>query len=181
MRSDAVPEPLLLSLGDRVPRIDPEAFVAPGATIVGDVSIGARASVWYGTVVRGDTARIQVGEETNLQDGCVLHADPDAPLTVGDRVTVGHRVVLHGASVEDDVLIGMGSVVMNHAHIGTGSLVGAGAVVTQGTVVPPGSLVLGAPARVVRPIRDEERARIARGATGYVARAAVHRDAEPMG
>jgi carbonic anhydrase/acetyltransferase-like protein (isoleucine patch superfamily) len=176
----AVPGPVLLALGERVPQIDPEAFVAPGATIVGDVTIGARASVWYGTVVRADTAPVQVGEETNLQDGCVLHADPGAPLTVGDRVTVGHRVVLHGATVEGDVLIGMGSVVMNHAHIGTGSIIGAGAIVTQGTVVPPGSLVLGAPARVIRPIRDGERAQIARGAAGYVARVAEHRDAAPL-
>ena len=175
-----MPGPVLLALGERVPQIDPEAFVAPGATIVGDVSIGARASVWYGTVVRADTERVQVGQESNLQDGCVLHADPGAPLTIGDRVTVGHRVVLHGATVESDVLIGMGSVVMNHAHIGTGSIIGAGAIVTQGTVVPPESLVLGAPARVIRPIRDEERAQIARGAAGYVTRAAEHRGTTPL-
>ncbi|GIJ46040.1 gamma carbonic anhydrase family protein [Virgisporangium aliadipatigenens] len=169
--------PLLLRLGDRRPKIDPAAFVAPGAVVVGDVTIGARAGIWYATVVRGDTAPITVGAETNIQDGSVLHADPGAPLVVGARVTVGHRVVLHGAVVADDVLIGMGSVVMNHARIGAGSVVGAGALIVEGTEVPPGSLVLGAPGRVVRSLTAEERAGITEAAGRYVRRAAEHRAA----
>ena len=143
-------DPLILALADRSPRIHPDAFVAPTATIVGDVGIGARASIWYGTVVRGDSARVDIGEESNVQDGCVLHADPGAPLSVGHRVTVGHRAILHGATVESDVLVGMGAIVLNNAAIGSGSIIGAGALITQGMVVPPGCLVLGAPGRVVR-------------------------------
>lgn len=170
----------LLRVGDRVPQVDPGAFVAPGAVVVGDVTIAAGAGIWYATVVRADTSPVVIGEDTNIQDGSVLHADPDHPLTVGRRVTVGHRVVLHGATVEDDVLIGMGSVVMNGARIGTGSIIGAGAVVTQGTEIPPGSLVLGSPAKVVREVRDAERPMIERGASGYVTRAQEHRAATPV-
>lgn len=170
----------VLRVGDRTPRVHDDAFVAPGAVVVGDVTIGARSSVWYASVVRGDTSGIAIGEETNIQDGSVLHADPDSPLTVGSRVTVGHRVVLHGATIEDDVLIGMGSVVMNDARIGSGSVIGAGAVVTQGNEIPPGSLVLGSPAKVVREVRDPEREMIRNGARNYVQRAAEHRSVTPL-
>ncbi|WP_432826454.1 gamma carbonic anhydrase family protein [Dactylosporangium sp. CA-092794] len=172
---------IVLGLTDMVPRIDASAFLALGAVVVGDVTIAALASVWYAAVVRGDSAPIEIGEESNVQDGSVLHADPGAPLTIGRRVTVGHRVVLHGATVEDGVLIGMGCVVMNGARIGTGSVIGAGAVVTQGTEIPPGSLVLGAPARVARPVNDGERAMIEHGAKHYVYLAEAHRQAVPLG
>jgi carbonic anhydrase/acetyltransferase-like protein (isoleucine patch superfamily) len=167
----------ILRLGDRVPSIDPTAFIATGVVVVGDVTVGAEASIWYNSVVRGDIAPITIGDRTNIQDGCVLHADPGAPLILGRRVTVGHRVVLHGAIVGDDVLIGMGAVVMNNAHIGAGSIIGAGALVTQDTVVPEGSLVLGSPAKVVRPVTDEERDRSAHGSAHYSLLAQEHRAA----
>lgn len=170
---------LVLGWAERVPRIDADAFIAPTAVVVGDVRIAAGASVWYATVVRGDSASVEIGEDTNIQDGSVLHVDRDTPLVVGRRVTVGHRVILHGAIVEDDVLIGMGSIVMNRARIGTGSLIGAGAVVTQGTVIPPGSLVLGSPARVLRPVGEAERAMIEHGASNYLRLAAEHRQTRP--
>jgi carbonic anhydrase/acetyltransferase-like protein (isoleucine patch superfamily) len=167
----------ILDLDGRHPTIDPEAFVAPAAVIAGDVSLGAHASVWYSSVLRGDSAPINVGAESNIQDGCVLHADPGAPLTIGDRVTVGHRVVLHGATIESDVLIGMGAVVMNRVRIGAGSLIGAGALLTEGTAIPPNSLVIGSPGEVRRPVDEAEQAMIAHGARVYMELAALHRRA----
>ena len=172
-----VPGPWISALEGQQPEIHAEAFVAPTAVVVGDVRIGALANVWYTAVLRGDDAAIRVGAGTNIQDGAVLHAEPDVPLEVGDNVTVGHRVVLHGASVGDDVLIGIGAIVMNRVRIGAGSVVGAGALLTQGMVVPPGSLVLGAPAKVVRPVNAAEQSLIRRGARIYVELAARHRDA----
>jgi carbonic anhydrase/acetyltransferase-like protein (isoleucine patch superfamily) len=177
MTADSTPWLLGLSAGS--PVIDPDAFVAPSAVIVGNVRIGARASIWYASVSRGDAESIQVGADSNIQDGCVLHADPGAPLTVGERVTVGHRVVLHGCTIEDDVLVGMGSIVMNYARVGRGSLVGAGALLPQGTVIPPGSLVLGSPGKVVRPLTEAEQAAIKQSAQTYAALAAMHRVAAP--
>ena len=132
------------------PKIDEDAFVAPTAVVVGAVTLGSRASIWYGAIARADQEVIVIGPDSNIQDGCSLHSDPRSPLLVGRGVTVGHRVVLHGAQVDDDVLVGMGSVVMNGARIGTGSIVAAGAVVTPGTTVPPRSVVAGVPAKVVR-------------------------------
>jgi carbonic anhydrase/acetyltransferase-like protein (isoleucine patch superfamily) len=161
-------QPLLLAYDGVVPEVSETAWVAGGATLIGRARIGARSSVWFGTVVRADGDSIVVGEETNLQDGVVVHADPGFPVTVGSRVSVGHRAVLHGCTVEDDVLIGMGAVVLNGAHIGTGSLVAAGAVVLEGTLVPPGSLVAGVPAKVRRPLRSEEVAGVRSNAAGYV-------------
>ena len=130
------------------PSIHPEAFVAPTAVVVGAVTMGPRSSIWYGAVARADADTIEIGEGSNIQDGCTLHSDAGSPLVVGRGVTVGHRVVLHGARVDDDVLVGMGSIVMNGAHIGSGSIVAAGSVVTKD--VPPGALVGGNPARVIR-------------------------------
>lgn len=170
-----VPSPLLLPLDGAAPVVDTAAWVAPGATLVGDVHVAADASVWFGTVLRGDGAPIRVGERSNVQDGCVGHTDPGFPLTVGAGVSVGHRAVLHGCTVEDDVLVGMGAVLLNGVRIGRGSLVAAGAVVLEGTDVPPRSLVAGVPAKVRRQLTDDEVARVRRNAQGYVERLARYR------
>lgn len=164
----------VLSFHGHTPEVDPAAWVAPSATLVGRVSIAADASAFYGVVVRGDTEHIRVGERSNLQDGVVVHADPGFPCTVGAGVSVGHGAVLHGCTVEDDVLVGMSATVLNGAVIGTGSLVAAGAVVLEGTVVPPGSLVAGVPAKVRRELTEEERAGVTFNAEGYVALSREH-------
>ena len=152
------------------PSIHDAAFVAPTAVVVGAVTMGPRASIWYGAVARADAEVIEIGEGSNVQDGCTLHSDPGFPLVVGRGVTVGHRVVLHGARVDDDVLVGMGSVVMNGAHIGSGSIVAAGAVVTQGKTFPPGSVIAGVPARVVRGATDDDLLHIRGNAASYTDR-----------
>jgi carbonic anhydrase/acetyltransferase-like protein (isoleucine patch superfamily) len=152
------------------PSIDDAAFVAPTAVVVGAVTMGPRASIWYGAVARADAEVIEIGEGSNVQDGCTLHSDPGFPLVVGRGVTVGHRVVLHGARVDDDVLVGMGSVVMNGAHIGSGSIIAAGAVVTQGKEFPPRSVIAGVPARVVREATDDDLLHIRGNAAGYTDR-----------
>jgi carbonic anhydrase/acetyltransferase-like protein (isoleucine patch superfamily) len=167
-------QPLVVDFGDRRPAIDPTAWAAPGCTIVGSVRLAPGASVWYGCVLRADTEDISIGAGSNIQDGCVVHADPGFPTVVGSGVSVGHRAVLHGCTIEDDVLIGMGSVILNGARIGSGSLVAAGAVVLEGTVIPPGSLVAGLPARVRRELSEDERAGIVRNAEGYANRARAH-------
>ena len=155
--------------------IHPTAFIAPGAVVLGDVTLGPHSSVWYGAVLRGDVDAIVVGENTNLQDGTIVHVDAGLPARIGARVGVGHRVILHGCTVEDDCLIGMGSVLLNGVHIGTGSVVAAGAVVPEGARVPPGSLVVGVPARVTRPVDDALRERIRDTWQHYVAEARRHR------
>lgn len=165
----------ILALGDDRPDIAEDAFVAPGATVVGRVRVGAESSLWYGSVLRGDTERITVGRRTNIQDGCVGHADPGSPLVVGDGVTIGHRAVIHGCEIGDNVLIGMGAVLMNGVRVGRGSLVAAGAVVTQHTEIPPGSLVAGLPATVVREVADDEVDLITDGARHYLDLAERHR------
>ena len=151
-----------------------EAFIHPLAFVCGDVVLGTGASVWPFAVVRGDNARIVVGAESNVQDGAILHADPGVPCTLGARVSVGHRAVVHGATIEDGVLVGMGALVLNGAVIGAGSIVGAGAVVREAMIVAPGSLLVGVPARVVRAVTDEEGARIERTAAAYVRLQARH-------
>ena len=169
---------MLFSLpGDRVPQVDDGAWVAPGATVVGEVALGPGASIWYGAVVRADNAPIVIGAETNLQDNVSAHVDADYPLTVGARVSVGHNAVLHGCTIEDDVLIGMSATVMNGAHVGAGTLVAAGALITQGTVIPPRSLVAGVPAKVRRELTDDEVESIRANAAGYVAKTVEHRRA----
>lgn len=150
-------------------------FIHEKAAVIGNVTLGEGASVWPFAVLRGDSDRISVGDETNVQDGAVLHADPGAPCTLGSRVTVGHRAIVHGATVEDECLIGMGAIVLNHAVIGRGSLIGAGALVSEGTRVPPGSVVLGIPGRVVKAVDDATRQRIANGVRAYVELAKRHR------
>ena len=157
------------------PRIDPTAFLARGAVVLGAVTIGRDASVWYYTVIRGDTEIISIGDATNIQDLCMLHADPGFPCRVGHRVTVGHRVILHGCTVEDGCMIGMGSILLNGVHVGAGSVIGAGAVLSPGTQVPPGSLVLGVPGRVVKPVDDAALEGIEHAWRHYVAQAERHR------
>lgn len=152
----------------------PTAWVAPTATVVGDVRLGEQSSVWFGAVLRGDCDSISVGARTNVQDLACLHADPGLPCRIGDDVTIGHAAIVHGATVEDEVLIGIRATVLNGAHIGRGSLIGAAALVTEGCVIPPGSLVLGVPGKVVRQLNDQELERIRRGTAHYVAAAAEY-------
>lgn len=160
--------------------IDASAYIAPGAVVVGNVTLAAEASVWFQAVLRGDAEAIRVGKQSNVQDGCVLHADPGFPCLLGERVTVGHGAIVHGAIVEDDVLIGMRAVIMNGARIGRGSIIAAGALVTEGTQIPPGSVALGQPAVVKRPAGDRDLAYIQHATEHYVAAARAYRAGEEM-
>jgi carbonic anhydrase/acetyltransferase-like protein (isoleucine patch superfamily) len=157
------------------PRVDPTAFIAPTAVVLGDVTLGPRASVWYTSVLRGDMAPITIGADSNIQDGSVVHVDEGVPCRIGERVGVGHRVILHGCTVEDDSLIGMGSVLLNHVTIGRGSVVAAGAVIPEGMQVPPGSLVMGVPGRIVRSVDAGLSERIMETWKHYVEQARTHR------
>ena len=153
----------------------PTVFIASGAVVLGDVTLGENSSVWFQAVVRGDTEAIRVGRRTNIQDGVILHADPGFPCILGDGVTVGHRAIVHGANVADNVLIGMGAVVLNAVQIGEYSIVGAGAVIPEGTIVPPRSVVLGVPGIVRRAVDEDDLRQIAHAAEHYVAAAAEYR------
>lgn len=144
------------SYGEFHPGVDESVFVAPGAKIVGRVKIGAQSSIWYNAVVRGDADTVTIGSGTNIQDNCSLHEDPGFPLVIGDRVSVGHNTILHGCVIGDGALIGMGSIVLNGAKIGEGAVVGAGSLVLQGMEIPPGHLAMGVPAKVIRPLREDE-------------------------
>lgn len=157
------------------PRVHGSAWVAPSADVVGDVSVDEDASVWYGCVVRGDIAPVRVGRGTNIQDLSCVHVDAGYPAVLGREVAVGHRAIVHGCTVEDGSLIGMGAVVLSGVTIGAGSLVAAGAVVTEGTEVPPGSLVVGVPAKVVREVDDELRGRMAETVSHYRRLKEAHR------
>lgn len=157
------------------PRIHPSAFVAPSADICGDVTLGPDASVWYATVLRGDINRIEIGEASNVQDGSVIHLADDFPCIVGARVTIGHKAMVHACTIENECLIGMCSIILDGAVIGEGSIVGAGALVTQNTIIPPGSLVLGFPAKIVRPVTPKERDRSRWLAQKYVGVARAHK------
>jgi carbonic anhydrase/acetyltransferase-like protein (isoleucine patch superfamily) len=167
----------LITFDGRTPVIDPSAWVAPTAVVIGNALVGAGTGVYYGAVVRADTTTITVGAGSNLQDGVIVHADPSFPATIGDGVTVGHGAVLHGCTVQDYCLIGMRAVVLNGAVVGRGSMVAAGAVVLEGMQIPPGSLVAGVPGKVRRPLTDEERAALVTSAAGYVERSAAHKAA----
>jgi carbonic anhydrase/acetyltransferase-like protein (isoleucine patch superfamily) len=156
--------------------IDPSVFIAAGAVIIGDVRIGAQSSVWFNAVIRADIDRVVIGERTNVQDGVVIHVDAGAPALIGSGVTIGHAAVVHGALVEDDVLIGIGATVLSGARIGRESILGAGTLVTGRTAVPPRSLVLGVPGRVVRSLSDEEIASIKSGAAHYAQCSAQYRN-----
>ncbi len=149
------------------PRLADGVYISRHALVTGDVEIGRDSSIWHMTVIRGDRALIALGARTNIQDGSILHADPDAPLTIGDDVSVGHAAIIHGCTIESNVLVGMGAVILNHAVIGTGSLVAARALVTEGMIVPPNSLVVGIPARI-KPLDPHHAERIMRTAQNYV-------------
>jgi carbonic anhydrase/acetyltransferase-like protein (isoleucine patch superfamily) len=155
-------------LGDSIPRVSEGVFIAPDATLVGDIELGRDASVWFASVIRADNDLISIGDETNIQDSCVLHTDEGIPMHIGPRVTVGHRAMLHGCTVEEECLVGIGAIVLNHARIRRHSLVGAGALVTEGKEFPERSLILGSPARVARVLTDEEVAQIRDAAAHYV-------------
>ena len=157
------------------PRVAESAWVAPGAYVIGDVHLGEESSVWYGAVLRGDTEPIRVGARTNVQDGCILHADPGYPAVVGEGCVVGHNAVVHGCEIGDDCLVGMGATILNGAKIGDGSIVAAGAVVPEGREFPPRSLIVGIPAKRASDVTGEQAADIEHGAREYVERAASHR------
>jgi carbonic anhydrase/acetyltransferase-like protein (isoleucine patch superfamily) len=158
------------------PRIAASAYVDPGAHVIGDVEIGERASVWPAAVLRGDIEPIRVGNDTNIQDGTVIHTDRGFPATIGDRVSVGHSVVLHGCTIEADSLIGMGAQVLNGARIGRGAVVAAGSLVPEGMDVPPDTLVMGTPAKPRRLVSAEEKARFEKGVGGYVERGRQYKE-----
>ena len=157
-----------MTLLEAQPRIDPSAFVAEGATVIGQVTIGAESSVWFGCVIRGDRSPVVIGERCNVQDGAVIHEDPEFPVTIGNDVSLGHGAIVHGATIRDRVLVGIRAVVLNGAVVGEDSIIGAGAVVTPGTIVPPGSLVLGIPGKVKGPVDEEGLGLIRRTAANYV-------------
>jgi len=161
---------------DSTPQIDPSAFVAANATVVGDVKIGPDSSVWFGAVIRADTESIHIGARTNIQDGCVLHADPGFPIRIGDNVTVGHGAIIHGATIGECCLIGMHATILNGAVIGANSIVGAGAMVPEGMVIPPGSLVVGVPAHVKKQLGPEQAADNCDAAQHYVEYARAYRE-----
>lgn len=165
----------IIAMGDVAPRIHKDAWIAPGVTLIGDVEVAAQASIFYGSVLRADQERIVVGRGTNVQDNTVIHSDPGRPAILGERVSVGHRALIHGCVVEDDVLVGMSATLLNDARIGSWSLVAAGAVVLEGTVVPPGCLVAGVPGKVRRELGAEDRERVRRNAAHYLTLADLHR------
>lgn len=160
---------VILPYKGHLPKIDPSVWIAESAQVIGDVSIGPESSIWFSAVVRGDVHRIRIGARTNVQDLSVLHVTRKTfPLTIGDDVTVGHRVVLHGCTLGNRILVGMGSIIMDGATIGDDVIIGAGSLVTEQTVVEPGSLILGSPARVRRKLSDDEKEWLLRSAANYV-------------
>jgi carbonic anhydrase/acetyltransferase-like protein (isoleucine patch superfamily) len=172
-----MPEPLILSVGGHTPELHAESWIAPNATVVGQVALAGRVSVWYGATLRAEVEPIEIGVGSNIQDGVTVHVDPGFPARIGSAVSVGHNAVLHGCVVEDGSLIGMGAVVLNGASIGEGSLVAAGAVVPQGVVIPPRSLVAGVPGKVRRELTDDEVAANRRNAEVYQHLLDLHRGA----
>jgi carbonic anhydrase/acetyltransferase-like protein (isoleucine patch superfamily) len=169
-----IPMPIY-QLGDAQPQIDESAYLADSATVIGDVTLKANASLWFGVTLRGDTESIVIGENSNIQEGTVAHTDKGFPLTVGDNVTVGHQAMLHGCTIGDGSLIGIQAVVLNGAKIGRNSLVGAGALVTEGKEFPDNSLIIGSPAKAVRTLTDEQIAGLKQAADSYVQRAKYYR------
>jgi carbonic anhydrase/acetyltransferase-like protein (isoleucine patch superfamily) len=170
-------EPLIVSLPGHTPKLHPESWVAPHASVIGNVTLGEKASVWYSATLRAEFEPIVIGAGSNVQDGVTVHTDPGFPVTVGARVTVGHNAVLHGCTIEDDCLIGIGAVVGNGATVGAGSLIAPGAVVPQGMTVPPRSMVVGLPAKVRRELSDDEVKANTVNAGAYEYLLAIHREA----
>lgn len=166
---------MLIALGDKMPHVDKSAWVAPNATVVGSVSLGSGVSIWYGAVLRADNEPITIGARSNVQDNCSFHVDTGSPVTLGEGVSVGHNAVVHGATIGDHVLIGMGAVVMNGAEIGTESMVAAGCLVPQGMVVPPRSLIAGVPGKIRRDLTEDEVAHLHQNAATYEAHRDLHR------
>jgi carbonic anhydrase/acetyltransferase-like protein (isoleucine patch superfamily) len=166
-----IPAMPLFQLGQDHPQVHPSVFVAPGAIVVGKVELHENSSIWFNVSLRGDNDLIVLGEGSNIQEGSVLHTDTGHPLTIGKRVTVGHQAMLHGCTIGDESLIGMQAILLNGSQVGRHCIIGAGALVTGNTVVPEGSMVLGSPAKVVRPLRPEEIEMIRQAAAGYVDRA----------
>ncbi|HMW23764.1 MAG TPA: gamma carbonic anhydrase family protein [Burkholderiaceae bacterium] len=164
----------IYQLGDDVPEIHPQAFVAETATVIGKVHLGERASVWFGTVIRGDTDHIRIGRGSNIQDNSVLHTDAGIELVIGEDVTVGHQCVLHGCTIGDGSLIGIGAIVLNNAKIGRYCLVGAGSLVTEGKEFPDYSMIVGSPAKLLKTLTPEQAERMARGSTIYAERGATY-------
>ncbi len=159
------------ALGDKVPKTaSNDYWIAPSAQVIGDVTLGNNVSIWWGSVLRGDNDPMVIGDNCNIQDGCVLHTDPGFPMTLADNVSVGHMVMLHGCTVGEGSLIGINSVILNGAKIGKNCLIGAKALITEGKEIPDNSLVMGAPGRVIREVSDEQQAHLQKIAAGYVAR-----------
>jgi carbonic anhydrase/acetyltransferase-like protein (isoleucine patch superfamily) len=165
----------IFNLKEKHPSIDRTAYVNPAATIIGDVHIAASSSVWPGAVIRGDNDTVTVGRGSNVQDGAILHVDANHPLTIGERVSIGHAAVLHGCTVGSGTLVGIHATILNDALIGDNCIVGAGAVVTEGKIFPDRSLILGVPAKVVRPLSDEEIENVSVNAEEYIARASEYK------
>jgi carbonic anhydrase/acetyltransferase-like protein (isoleucine patch superfamily) len=166
----------LYPLGDKRPQIDPSAWLAPNATVIGDIRVAANASIWWNAVLRGDNDPISIGENSNIQDGSVLHTDDGVPMQIGANVTVGHLVMLHGCTVGDGSLIGIGSIILNRAVIGRQSIVGANTLIPEGKVFPDGVLIVGSPGKVVRELSDEEVAKLLGSAAHYVDNARRYRE-----
>jgi len=159
---------MIHGIGSKIPDTKNAAFIAWNAEVAGSVALGKNSSVWFGAALRGDIQKIAVGDESNIQDNATLHVTTEDPCIIGNRVTVGHNAVIHGAEIRDECLIGMGAIILNRAVIGSQSIVGAGALVTEGKVFPPRSLILGNPAKVVRSLSDEEVLDIGATAVRYV-------------
>lgn len=168
-------QPFVTGIGSRTPVIDDDAWVAPTASVVGEVTLAAGASVWYGAVLRADDEVVSVGRDSNVQDGAVLHADPGFPCTLGDRVTVGHGAIVHGATIGSGSLVGMGARVLNGATIGERCMIAAGALVPEGFIAPPGVLVIGAPAKVRRELEESDLDLLRETAEEYAANGRRHR------
>lgn len=166
----------LFQLGNTSPQLGQNVWLAPNATVIGDVRIGDRASVWWNALIRGDNDPIYIGEETNIQDGSVIHTDAGLPVFIGPRVTVGHLVMLHGCTIGEGSLIGIGSILLNRSSIGKHCIVGAGTLIPEGKVFPDRSLIVGSPGKVIRELTDDEVARLERSAAHYVQNAARYRD-----
>jgi len=167
---------VIYTVGERRPEFSGDYFVAPDATVIGSVLMGAESSVWFRSVVRGDNDLITIGARSNVQDACVLHVDEGVPLTIGADVSLGHQVMLHGCTIEDGCLIGINATVLNNTVIGAGSIVGAHALIAEGKRIPPRSLVLGTPGRVVRTLSEEQSAAVLEIAKHYVEKARLYRD-----